>query len=198
LLEEVEHQADIVVMLQHAGAVEIGLRAVFLRRVAPLIVETGIEVHAGGVEPDEEGLAVGLGLLHKGLRLGNDFPGIEVLHPLLSQRASVLALLFADLTEARVLGRVVDVGGDTVEHTTGAELLLVVFDIARVGLGEVLVIALLGLFLSIQVIEVAEELVEAVHSRQMRVTIAEVILAELAGGVAVLLQDLGQARRGRL
>ena len=36
----------------------------------------------------------------------------------------------------------------------------------------------------VEVVEVAEELVEAVHGRQELVEVAEVVLAELAGGVA--------------
>ncbi len=44
----------------------------------------------------------------------------------------------------------------------------------------------LGLFLGVEVIEVAEELVEAVIGRQHVVEIAEVVLAELPGGVALV------------
>jgi hypothetical protein len=40
-------------------------------------------------------------------------------------------------------------------------------------------------FHRVQVIEVAEELVEAVDGRQELIEIAEVVLAELAGGVAL-------------
>jgi hypothetical protein len=41
------------------------------------------------------------------------------------------------------------------------------------------------------VIEIAEELVEAVHRRQVLVAVAEVVLAELAGGVAEGFQHVG-------
>ena len=41
------------------------------------------------------------------------------------------------------------------------------------------------LFLGIQVIEVAEEFVEAVIGRQMLVVVTEMVLAKLAGGVAL-------------
>jgi hypothetical protein len=44
------------------------------------------------------------------------------------------------------------------------------------------------------VVEVAEELVEAVIGRQHLVAVAEVVLAELAGGVAERLQQLGDRR----
>jgi hypothetical protein len=49
----------------------------------------------------------------------------------------------------------------------------------------------LRLFFGVQVIEVAEELVEAVIRREHVVEIAEVVLAELAGGVALVLQERG-------
>ena len=47
----------------------------------------------------------------------------------------------------------------------------------------------LRLFLGVEVIEVAEELIEAVDGRQRLVAIADVVLAELAGGVAEVLQQ---------
>ena len=40
-------------------------------------------------------------------------------------------------------------------------------------------------------VEVAEELVEAVLGRQILVAVAEMVLAELAGGIAERLQRLG-------
>ena len=61
-------------------------------------------------------------------------------------------------------------------------------------LGKVLlriVVVHLRLFLGIEVVEVAEELVEAVIGRQHVVEVAEVVLAELAGGVALVLERAG-------
>ena len=46
----------------------------------------------------------------------------------------------------------------------------------------------------VEVVEVAEELVEAVHRRQELVEVAEVVLAELAGRVALRLQGGGDRR----
>ena len=60
------------------------------------------------------------------------------------------------------------------------------------------VVELLRLLLGIQVIEVAEPFVEAVHGRQELVAVAQVVLAELAGGVALRLQHFGQRRIGLL
>ena len=53
----------------------------------------------------------------------------------------------------------------------------------------------LGFLLGVEVIEVAEELVEAVHRGQVLVAVAEVVLAELAGGIALRLQ---RRRDGRV
>ena len=50
------------------------------------------------------------------------------------------------------------------------------------------------LVLGIQVIEVAEELVEAVHGRQEFVAVAEMVLAELPGCIALRLQQLSDGR----
>ena len=52
----------------------------------------------------------------------------------------------------------------------------------------------LRLLLGVEVVEVAEELVEAVDGRQELVQVAEVVLAELAGGVAERLEQLGDRR----
>jgi hypothetical protein len=53
------------------------------------------------------------------------------------------------------------------------------------------VVELLGLFLGVEVVKVAEELVEPVHRRQMFVLVAEVVLAELPGRIAKRLEQLG-------
>ena len=61
--------------------------------------------------------------------------------------------------------------------------------------GRVLgVVLVLGLLLGVQVVEVAEELVEAVVGGQVLVEVAEVVLAELRGRVALRLEQLGDRR----
>ena len=52
------------------------------------------------------------------------------------------------------------------------------------------VVGIFGLFLGVEVIQIAEELVEAMHRRQVLVAIAQVVLPELAGGVTEALEDL--------
>ncbi len=96
------------------------------------------------------------------------------LHPLLGQRAGVLDLLAALAV------------GPAVQHAARPVLLLELGEVLRVR-----IVDFLGLFLGVQVIQVAEELVEAVHRRQMLVAVAEMVLAELAGAIAERLERLG-------
>ena len=88
--------------------------------------------------------------------------------------------------EGGIDGRVVRVAGLASQHAARAELGPEVRILRIVGV--------LRLFLGVEVIEIAEELVEAVHRRQMFVAVAEMVLAELAGGVAEGLQDVRDAR----
>ena len=58
------------------------------------------------------------------------------------------------------------------------------------AVGRVLrIVGQLRLLLGVEVVEVAEELVEAVDRRQRLVAVADVVLAELAGGVAEVLEQ---------
>ena len=53
---------------------------------------------------------------------------------------------------------------------------------------------MLGFILGVQVIEIAEELIEAVHGRQELVAVAEMVLAELRRGITLWLEQLGNGR----
>ena len=86
----------------------------------------------------------------------------------------------------RVLGRIVLVGGPAVHDAARPEALL--------ELGVLRIVGVLGLLLGVQVVEVAEELVEAVDRGQELVPVAEMVLAELAGDVAQRLEQLGDGR----
>ena len=70
------------------------------------------------------------------------------------------------------------VGRQRVDHVARADLRPEVLRVVRMA----------GVLHRVEVIEVAEELVEAVHRRQELVLVAEVVLAELAGGVAHALE----------
>ena len=109
---------------------------------------------------------------------------VHRLHALLGERAGVLDLLLADPAKARIVGRIVGVARHALQHAARAELCA--------ELRVLRVVGVLRLVLGVEVIEVAEELVEPVNGRQELVAVAEVVLAELAGGVALRLEQLGK------
>ena len=111
------------------------------------------------------------------------------LHPLLRQRPRVLDPLLADPAPARVLLRVVLVVAQQWSTPRGPNRSR---KFGKSVLGRV--VRVLRLLLGVQVVEVAEELVEAVHRRQELVPVAEVVLAELPGRVAERLEELGDRR----
>ena len=138
------------------------------------------DVHARGIEPEEERFVVGLGLIHKLEGQIADLV-VDCLHPLGIERARILDLLFADLAPARHVRRIVCGRGPRVDHVARPDLIQ---EFLRIG-------GMRGIFHGIEVIEVAEELIEAVDGRQKLIEVAEVVLAELAGGVPHRLQDGG-------
>ena len=104
----------------------------------------------------------------------------------LVERARVLAFLLAPGPEARILARRVGRGGDAFQDAARTEL--------RLETRVLRIVGVLRLLLGVEVIEIAEEFVEAVHGRQELVAVAEMVLAELAGDVALRLQQLGDGR----
>ena len=111
---------------------------------------------------------------------------VHRLHALARERAGVLDGLLADAAEARVLRRIVPVARLALHHAARAEL--------GAELRVLRVVGILRLLLRVEVVEVAEELVEAVDRRQELVAVAEMVLAELAGRVALRLEQLGERR----
>ena len=77
-----------------------------------------------------------------------------------------------------------------VDHAARSEVLAEVGEVLGRG-----VVAELGLLFGVEVVEVPEELVEAVRGGQELVAVAEVVLAELARGVALRFQ---RGRDGRV
>ena len=102
---------------------------------------------------------------------------VDGLHTLLGQRAEV----FDGLPTLAV--------GFALEHAAGPELLDERLAVGKYHVGWIVFV--LRLFLGIEVIEAAKEFVEAVHGRQVLVAVALVVLAELAGGVALALEHGG-------
>ena len=177
LVELVEEDADIGIMLDHAGGVLVDLLAnLLVGQFAVLVADMGAEVHARAAPPHEPGRALLVGALDEVDRRSARLV-INGLHADLRQRAGVLDLA-------------VGVG---VDHAARAEGFAEGLAIAHHHVARVILV--LGLFLGVEVVEVAEELVEAVVRRQVLVAVTEVVLAELAGGVAL---GLEQARDGRI
>ena len=182
VVERLEQRADRVVVLDHA--VDVFAVAVLVA-AAMLGANVRPQVHAGRVEPAEERLASRLLPLHEIDGRGRGLV-VDRLHPLLGQRAGVLDGLLADLAEARIDRRIVDVGRLALQHAARTELRQV---------GRILrIVRQLRLFLGIEVIEIAEELIEAVHRRQRFVAVADVVLAELPGRVAEVLEQAADRR----
>ncbi len=149
-------------------------------------------VHVGRVDPAEERLAGRVLPLHE-VAGSRDEIVVAGFHALAGQRTRILDLLLADPAPARLLRRVVHVGRPAVQHAARSVGRLEFRELLRVR-----IVAVLGLFLRVEVIEVAEELVEPVHRRQVLVHVAEVVLAELAGRVSLHLQQFGNRRVLRL
>jgi hypothetical protein len=63
--------------------------------------------------------------------------------------------------------------------------------VRSIKLGVLGVVVGLRLLFGVEVVEVAEELVEAVRRGQVLVLVAQVVLAELPRGVALLLEQVG-------
>ncbi len=115
---------------------------------------------------------------------------VDGLHPLGVQRPGVLDDLLADRAVLRVVGFVgYLVGGLALQHPARQRELVELRELVGVR-----VVELLGLLFGVEVIQVAVELVEAVHRRQVLVHVAEVVLAELAGGIAEGLEQFGDRR----
>src|SRR5215510_43195 len=130
-------------------------------------------MHVRGVEPHEERCTRRVLALNKVDRRRKEFV-IDGLHAFFGQWSGVLDPLCA----VRV--------GPAVQDATRA---VVLAEIRKVLLRRI--IAQLRFLLGVQVIEVAKEFVEAMLCRQMLVPVAEVILAELASGIAEGFEQFG-------
>jgi hypothetical protein len=130
------------------------------------------DVHASRIEPHEERLAVLLSLIHETESEVADFV-VDRFHALGIERTGILDPLHADLAPARHHRGIIHVGGPAVDHVARTD------DVQQV----LRIVGMCRIFHRIEVIQIAEEFVEAVDGRQELVQVAKVILAELAGGV---------------
>ena len=145
----------------------------------------GVEMHVRGVEPDEEGRARLALTLHEVLGRRNKFV-VARFHALFCERPGVGDPLFSDFAPTRLFGRIVLVGRPGMDHAARSKFFAEVREILSVR-----VVVHFRLFFGVEVIEVAEELVEPVVGRQHVVEIAEMVLTELAGRVALVLEAGG-------
>jgi hypothetical protein len=118
----------------------------------------------------KNGLSVRVGAIDEVQRLADD-DIVGGFHALAGQRAGVF--------DAAI--------GKRVDDTARPEPLM--------ELGILGVMVSLGLLFRIEVVEVAVELVEAVNGRQVFIAVAEVVFAELTGGVTLVLQQVTEGRR---
>jgi hypothetical protein len=180
IVELFQKLADLPVVLHHAVRIdaESGL-------ALGLGLEPRPDVHASRVEPHEERLAVPDGAVDEFGR-GLQKLLVDRLHAFLGERPGVLAFLLAPGAEARIVARRVGRGRDALQNAARTEL--------RSESRILGIVRVLGLILGVEVIEVAEEHVEAVHGRQELVAVAEMVLAELSGHVSLRLEQLGNRR----
>ena len=137
------------------------------RHAAVLFHDMEKHVLARGVVPKEEGLPV-LGAAFEEIDgMGQDLV-VDRLHAFSGQRAFV---------DRRAV--------DRARYDTARIELLAELRIGRpVGVFEILV--------GVEVVEIAEVLIEAVAVRQLVLEVAEMVLAELGGRVALRLEDFGK------
>ena len=136
-------------------------------------------MHARRVVPEKERLSTFHGLVHE---IERDLKHVffDRFHPLAREGTGVLANLLAHASEPRVFGGIVYVGGLAIEQAAGAE-----------HCNELRILRVIRFFrflLGVHLVEVAVEFTEAVYSRQEFVAVAEVVLANLSGGVSERLQ----------
>ena len=119
VLELLHDQTDVVIELGHAG---FFFRPAVLRVAHRLVLGRKMrdDMHARRIEPDEERLVVGLGLVHE---LEGKIADLVVhrFHPLRIERAGVLDPLLADLAPARHVRGIVPVGGPAMNHVARAD-----------------------------------------------------------------------------
>ena len=157
IVELLQQEADVVVVFHHPVGI-LGLRGQ-ARRAAVLVPHMGAKMHPRRAHPNEKGLLrLHLPLYEIDRRAGRFV--VDGFHPLLGQRPGVL-----DRS-----------AGARLDDAARAEFLA---ELRVAGIGP-----LLGLLLGVQMIEVAEKLVEAVGGRQILVAIAEMVLTELACRIA--------------
>jgi hypothetical protein len=167
-----ENPSHVPVVLDHAVRIDAQSSLAF-----GLLLQVGEDVHSRRVPPAEERLA-GLMLALNEVECGGAELFVDGLHALPGQRTGILDRL----SPVRLR--------PGAQNSSGSEPLLE-FGILRV-------VGILGLLLGVEMVKVAEELIEAVHSRQEFVPVAKMVLAELAANITQGLQKISNGRVFRL
>ena len=179
-VEELQELADMHVVLDHTVGILI-----LARDSTQFVFYMRPEVHARAVPPHEPRLA-------RRMLLANELHGpvrrfiVNRLHAFLGQWSRIFAALLPPRAESSRFGLVVFLGCIAVQNAARAEVLEKGLAVGQYPVTRVVFV--LRLFFGVQVIQVAEEFVEAVHGRQVLVAIALVVLAELAGRVSLPFQ----------
>src|SRR5262249_12760415 len=108
------------------------------------------------------------------------------IHALRAQFTRILYFLLSYFAPARLHGWIVYICRPCVEHIARSNS----------GFERWWIVAMTGVLHCIEVIEIPEELIEAVQRRQELIEVAQMVLAELAGGVTHGFQHGGNSRRG--
>src|SRR5262245_15314708 len=118
-------------------------------------------MHASGVQPQEEWLTIGPGLVYELERITEDLV-VDSFHSIWTQRTRVLNLLLSYLAPARLFCSVVLICRPRMHHVPWADRLF----------GRWRIVPMAWIFHRIEMVQVAEKLVEAVNCRQELVKIA--------------------------
>ena len=169
-IQFVEHRTHVFVVFDH-GVMIHALPASGLPQ--DLRGDMGTEVHMRKIHPDEDRLAGLVLLFNEACCPGGDVP-VHGLHALFGQRAGIFDFLAAIRQ------------GVAVDHASRTEFL------AKLRLFRI--VPVFRLFFCVQVVEVPVKLIKTVVRGQHLIFVAQVILAELPGGIAQRLEQLRNRR----
>jgi len=161
VIQHLQEFSHVHVMFYHAVGIFI-----LTRDAAQFLLHVGTKVHAGTVPPTEEGFTR-LGLALNEVNGGIYGFIIHGLHAFFGQGAGVLDL---------AVGRGLD-------HATRPKFFA--------ELRTFRIVLVFRLFLGVEVVEVAEEFIKTVIGGEHFITVTQVILAELTGGIALSLEQTG-------
>jgi hypothetical protein len=181
VIDKIEQSADVIIVVEHG--VVVG------RLPAPGAAQAlggGMrpKMHVGGVDPREPRRAGSVLTTDEVFGSVHEFV-VAGLHAFLGQGTGVLDALPADPTPARLFRRIILLGRPTVKNPAWAKTLAEPWEVLGWR-----VVRKLRLLLRVEVVQVAVELVEAMHRRQELIEIPKVVLTELAGRMAEWLEQL--------